>query len=110
MPELLTTVGVLPLHVIITVDDAGKLHIRGKALEYQQSLALRESAKAVLSSSAWKLVHEQVMYESVSEGFLKAQTDKQLLFGQAAVWFGQKETEILKLLADYPGTSPLSGE
>lgn len=108
--HVLEATDALPLHGIIVVDDAGKLLIRGKTLDYEQALLLRESAKAVLNSPAWKLVHEQALYLGVSEGFLKAQSEKHVLFGQAAVWFGQQEKDILAILAGDPGNSPLSGD
>lgn len=108
--EALSTVGALPLHSIIRVDDAGKLLIRGRAIEYEQAVLLRESARNVLLSPAWQLVHEQALYAGVSEGFLKAQSEKQMLFGQAAVWFGQQEKDLLSVLAGEVGNSPLSGD
>ena len=110
MPIVLSTVGTLPLHSTITVDEAGKLLIRGKHLEYDQAILLRESAANVLKSAAWQLVHENTLYVGVSEGFLKAQTDKQVLFGQAAIYFGQQERDLLKVLAGDAGNSSLNGD
>jgi len=46
--EALSTVGSLPLHRILTTDDAGRLHVRGNPLDIKEQMLLREQAEAIL--------------------------------------------------------------
>lgn len=108
--QVLSTIGALPLHAIITVDDAGKLHISGVPLEYEKAVSLRESASNVLNSDAWKIVHDQVLYLAVSKGVHEALNHDQILFAKAAIWYGQQERDVLKVLAGETGNSRLSGD
>lgn len=104
---VLSTVGSLPIHSIITVDDTGKLCIHGKPLEYEYAVMLRESAANVLKSPAYGLVREQVLYQAVSKGVHEALNHDQILFAKAAIWYGQQELDLLKVLAQEAGNSPL---
>lgn len=108
--QLLSTVGGLPLHATLTVDEAGRLLIRGVPLEYEQAVILRESANNILRSPSWKLVKEQVLYEAISKGVHEALNNDQVLFGKAAIWFGQQQENMLKILAQDAGNSSLNGD
>lgn len=107
---VLTTVGALPLHGIITTDDAGRLHIRGKAVEYDQAVLLRESALNVLRSPAYQIIREQVLAVAVHKGIHEALTTDQMWFAKAAIWYGVQELDLLNTLAGDAGNSPLSGD
>lgn len=108
--QLLSTVGALPLHATFTVDETGKLLIRGRPLEYEQAVALRESASNILNSNAWQLVKEQVLYEAISKGVHEALNTDQVLFAKAAIWFCEQQDKTLKVLAQDAGNSLLSGD
>lgn len=106
--RLLSTAGALPIHSIITTDDAGQLRIRGKQVDVEQVLALRESALNVLRSPAYQIIREQVLYLAITEGIHKGLTTEQLQFSKSAIWFGEQETNLLKTFAGDSGNLPLS--
>lgn len=108
--QLLSTVGALPLHATFTVDEAGKLLMRGVPLEYEQAVVLRESANNILHSTAWKMVREQVLYEAISKGVHEALNNDQVLFSKAAIWFQQQQENTLKVLAQDAGNALLSSD
>lgn len=95
---ILNSLGALPLHATITVDE-GKIFIRGVPLNGEKAIAIRTSARAALDNLALNAIHEQVLYEAVSIGLLQGQTLEQVNFAKAGIWFGQKERELLKMLA-----------
>lgn len=84
---------------ILTVDDSGKLAINGQQLEYEYARALRDSARMMLSSTARSIVRKQVEYIAVTHGIHKAETPEQMLFAKSAIWYGQEEDKIYRLLA-----------
>lgn len=108
--RLLTTAGALPVHSIITVDDAGTLRIKGKPVDHEQALLLRESARSVLGSPAYRIIRDEVLYLAVTEGIHKGLTLEQLQFSKSAIWFGEQEIRLLKMFAGESGDSRLSGD
>lgn len=73
--------------------------MNGNALEYEQARLLRESALATLNSTARNIVRKQVEYLAVTHGIHKAETPEQMLFSKAALWYGQEEDKVLRVLA-----------
>ena len=106
--RLLSTVGALPIHSILTSDDAGSLLIRGKAVDKDQALMLRESALSVLRSPAYQIIREQILYEAVTIGIHQGMSLDQLQFSKSAIWFGEQELKLLKTFAGNSGNLPLS--
>ncbi len=96
---LVAKLGGLPIHGILTIDGEGKLLVRGAQLAPEQLMSLRESADALLNNQAWKLIHEQVLYQAVSTGTFEGQNLEQVLFSRAGVWFGQEERKWFEMLA-----------
>lgn len=106
--EVLSTIGSLPLHSIITADAAGNLLIRGKTVEKDQALLLRESALNVLKSPAYQIVREQVLRDAITYGVHQGVTTDQMQFGKAAIWFGEQEINLFKVFAGESGNLPHS--
>jgi len=96
--KILDTIHALPTHAIIT-EDKGKLFIGGTALDGERSLVMREGAQAALVNPALKVIHEQVLYQAVTLGVHQALTPDQMNFAKAAIWWGEEELKLLKLLA-----------
>lgn len=90
----------LPIRDIISVNDDGSVVVNGRTLTPEQVLAYKESARGALNNSALKLIHEQVNYVAVSQGIHKANSSKDLLFSQSAIWYGQQEIKKLESLAN----------
>lgn len=93
------SINTVPLHAIITVDENRHILVQGKPLNVDQLLTLQESAVSVLNSQARNLIHEQVRFAAIDQGFLKSDDPKTQLFYKAALWFAQEETTLLKQLA-----------
>jgi len=84
---------------ILTVDSSGKLAISGQPMELEFARILSESARAMLHSTARSVVRKQVEYIAVTHGIHKAETPEQMLFAKAAIWYGQEEDKLYRLLA-----------
>lgn len=84
---------------ILTVDSSGKLAIDGRPIEFEFARMLSESARAMLQSTARTVVRKQVEYIAVTHGIHKAETPEQMLFAKAAIWYGQEEDKLYRLLA-----------
>ncbi len=89
----------LPLRDIISRANDGSLLIRGKGVDLEMAKTLRESARAVLNNYALTTVSDQVLFEAITNGFLRVDSEKQALFNRAAVWFGMRQKEHLDILA-----------
>lgn len=96
---LLHRFGAVDLHGIIRIGE-GKIFIKDVPLGQEKTIALRESAQAMLNSAARKLVREQVLSEAVNIGFTSAQRFDQVEFARAAVWFGTREEELYEKLVE----------
>lgn len=89
----------LPFHDIITIGQDGKALVRGEPLSYEQALLMHDSAKATLDSPVRKLVREQVAFLAVTIGVHKQTIPEDIIFSKAALWWGQREQELLEILA-----------
>jgi len=96
----------LPFRDIITISDKGVLLVGGRQLDIEQTIQIRESATNALQSVALKLINDQVLFNAVSIGVHKVEKPEQMMFSRAAIWWGQQQHELLKLLAGDTGTSP----
>lgn len=98
---LLESIDAPPLQALISVDENRRVLVNGKPLSVEQIQALRESASAVLNSTARNLIHEQVRYAAIDTGFLKNGTGDlySQLFYKAALWTAQEEDNLLRALA-----------
>lgn len=96
--QILSTVGGLPLHAIITEDD-GRILVKGVPLDGELAVKIRESASQAIHNKALEVVHEQALYLAVSKGLHESQNFDQVSFAKAAVWFAQQERNLLHALA-----------
>ena len=96
---LLDNLRVLPIRDIIKFNEMGQLLVRGKPLEHEQALQLKESARNVLLSPARRIVLDQVAYEAIKLGVYQATSPETILFAKAALWHDEQTEKILRLLA-----------
>lgn len=96
---VLDKLGALPFRDILTITGSGQLLLQGRSLDIEKVRQLQESAKAALQSQALLLIREQVAFTAVTNGVHKAEDEKQILFARAALWWGQQEHSMLRLLA-----------
>lgn len=99
MSSILDNLQALPFRDIISVDDKGSLLVNGRKLDIEQTIQLRESATSALQSTALKLVTDQVLFNAVTLGVHKVERPEQMIFSRAAIWWGQQQHELLKLLS-----------
>lgn len=97
--HILSSLQALPLHEIISVNDEGAILVNDRPLDMEKAIQLREAAVTALNNQALSLIREQVMYEALIHGGLKAGNVEGLMFTRSAVWWGQQEEKLLKLLA-----------
>jgi hypothetical protein len=95
---LLDRLGALPFRDIIQRNE-NEMLVNGVPLDYETARALNESAKAALNNSALKVVWDSVAFLAVNNGIHKAETERQIFWARAALWWGQQERTILEELA-----------
>ena len=95
----------LPLSSIISVSETGSLVINGKEIDYEEMGLLKESAKALKDNRVYGIIQDQVLFESMN-GSIASTNLEQLYFFKASVWWGKRESELVKLIA---GDSDLLG-
>lgn len=106
--QLLTTaiyarLGVLPLRASITVDGSGQIFVNGKHPDLDTAKRLRESAMGILNNFAYKFVRETVTFLAIKQGVHENLSPEQGLFAKAALWNGQEEETLYRLLAGTEG-------
>ena len=97
--QLLDNLEAIQSRDIIKVNNEGQLVVNDRILDVEGARQLRESAIAILNSSAWKFVREQVEFRAVVLGVHNGDTPEKVYFSKVAIWFGQQIDEILQLLA-----------
>jgi len=97
----------LPFRDIIRRDEQGVLLVNDKTLDVEKSIILKESARGALQSVALKIINDQVAFNAVTLGVHKVEKPEQMMFSRAAIWWGQQQEILLKLLASEDGTSPI---
>ncbi len=106
MTSILENLHALPFRDIIVVDDSGKLLVNNRQLDIEQTIQLQESARSALQSVALKVINDQVSFNAITLGVHKVERPEQMVFSRAAIWWGQQQLQLLKLLAGDTGTSP----
>lgn len=96
---ILDNLDALPIRGIINIDDEGQILINGRSLDLEKAMQLREASRVALENKALQIVNEQVTYTAVVNGINKAITPEQMNFNKAAIWFGQEQERLLKILA-----------
>lgn len=89
----------LPVNDNFTYDVEGTLLVKGRKLQPEQYMALREGADALKRNETRKLIHEQIAFEAVKEGMYKTISLDTLLFAKCAIWLQQQEDRLIKELS-----------
>lgn len=89
----------LPLKDMIQADGFGNVLINGKPVDQELLANLRESARGALVNQAFLLIQEQVAFNAIKVGIHTAQDYAQLFFARSAIWWGQQQMELLRILA-----------
>ena len=97
--EVMHSLDAAPLQDILRVDEQNRLLVRGKPVDLELAIKLKESAAQTLNSVARNLVHEQVARLAFLLGMHKATDFDQVLFYKAALWWGDQEDKLLRAMA-----------
>lgn len=89
----------IPVGAILKKDTDSTLIVNGKRIDPKTAFALHASAKRVLGERAFKLVNEQIRFESVNIGIFQGLTPEQNLFAKAALWEIGEHVKALEELA-----------
>ena len=96
---ILDKLGALPFKEIIGMDENQNLIIKGRPINLEEAKKIRLSAEMATQNTALNLILEQVTFLGVTEGFSKAQTSQQIIWGRAGVWITQNIKSALDTLA-----------
>ena len=84
---------------VLKIDEQGNVLVNGKSVDMELARKMRESAKYTLDSTVRKLVRDQVDILAINLGVHNGDTPEKILFSRTALWWGQQEDELYKLLA-----------
>lgn len=96
---LLNKLQAIPSSDIIKTNEAGKLEVNGRELDFDGMKILREGAIMLLDSNTRKFVKEQIMFEAVKIGVHFGDTPERVIFSKAAIWQLEQEEDFIKKLA-----------
>lgn len=92
---LLEKVNALPIKDVITYDLDGTVRVNDNNLTLEQAISLRESAVALQANQCYRLIKEQIAYESIKIGIHMGNTLEQIIFPKAALWVQAQEIELI---------------
>ena len=95
---ILTKLSALPLRDIIKQTEEG-LEVDGKIIDMEKARLLREGARIALQSQTLSLIRSQVLFKAFQLAAHTSINMEQLFFAKAAIWWGEQEDALLKLLA-----------
>ncbi len=96
--QILSSVAALPFRDMIVISEDGSVLVNGHPLEREEIMKLRDSARMVLNSKAMQLIYDQVAFTAVTLGVHTVETERQMFFARASIWWGQQEIKLLKAL------------
>ena len=97
---MLESLNVVRIRDIIRVQADGTLEVNGQSLDFESSIRLREGARMLSESQVRKFLQDSVAFRAIQLGVHKALTPEELIFSKAALWWGEQENELLKILAE----------
>lgn len=104
---LLDKLAMLPVRSIIETSDDGSLIIRGKKLDMEEQNLIHESAMSLKTNRAFGLIQDEILYIAMTYAVNGVTNLDQLYCAKMAVWWGQNEHRLVKLLSeknpDLPG-------
>jgi len=89
----------LPIKNIIVLNENGSLVINGKELDQEEMHLLQDNAKNLRDNRAFGLIQDQVLHNALSFGLNASTTLEMLYTSKAAVWWGQEQNRLIKLIA-----------
>ena len=100
--SILHNLRALPLRSIISVSENGSLVIRDKELDREEMNILKESASALKDNRVFNLIQDEVLFRAFNFGVNHSTNFDQIYASKMAVWWGQEENKLIKLIAGDP--------
>lgn len=94
--QILDKLGALPFRDILTTNELGETLVNDVPLDVERARLLREGARAALNNSALQTIWQSIAFKAVNYGFHQAETERQILWGRAGLWFSQQMQEMLR--------------
>lgn len=92
---LLQNIQAIPIRDVIKFDVDGTLKINNRALEMEQAIAFRDSARVLKDNFAKKLIQDQLTYEAIQMGVHQGLNSEMIMFSKCALWLIQEENKLL---------------
>lgn len=96
---LLDELNLIPYRAILELDEQGKIIVEGEPLDVEQSISIREGAKALLSNPTDRLIERQIAFQAVTIGIHTGDTPERIYFSKVALWWGLEREKLRRLLA-----------
>lgn len=97
---MLQKVHALPIDNTIVIVPQG-IQVRGKMLDPEQVINLRESTVALVDNTARKIVQEQLKYLAIIEGVHKGLSPDHINFSKAVLWVLEQEQLLIEKIVAY---------
>lgn len=91
---LLKNIGAIPIKETFEFNQQGQLMIRGKQVEVEQAIAIKEGAYALRNNNVRTLIREQMKGKALLQG-IASQNLEQNIFARACLWVMIQEDELL---------------
>jgi hypothetical protein len=98
--HLLENIHAYPIKDTIQLQFNKNVMINGRELAVEQTIALRESCKALNDNWSRKIIHEQLQFEAVKMGIHNGLNPDTLMFAKAILWTIQEEQKLIEKLAE----------
>lgn len=97
--HILDRLGALPIADTITFSESDEVLVNGYPLDKENERKLRFAARDLLQNPAKEFVYQQLLKTAVNHGIFQAESEKQVFWSRAAIWYAQHERELLSKLA-----------
>ncbi len=95
---LLDNLVAFPISDIVKIDENGVLKVKGRTLDIDQMIALRESAISLKESFARKLIKDQMKFLAINLGVHQGISTDTITFAKACLWVIQEEDKLVDTL------------
>lgn len=95
---LLEKLYALPVKDMIVFEADGTMQIKGRKVEMQDAILLKQGAKALRDNFTRRVLREQMAFEAINLGVHKGLTPEMIMFSKAILYTMQEEDKLLQKL------------
>lgn len=97
---LLDKVGALPIQNALYFTQDGQLLVKGKKLDTEQYIYLRDSFMALQDSQAEKFLNEQLQFQAIEYGIHKGISTETIVFSKAVLWVIEQRKKFINQIVN----------